>query len=314
MFAEELHFGANLTLDIGETARQARWMEDLGYEYFSAGEHFMRGDPPGPSHASLPVLAVAAGATQSIRLLSSIVLAPCYHPLMLARMTASLDAASNGRLTLGIGIGGEYPVEFEASGLQIKQRGSRTNECLEVLRQLWTGESVTFSGRHFQLNDARINPPPTQIPHPPVWVSGRREAAMRRAARFGEGWVPYFFDPPRYRNSVEKIRGFAEETGRSLDDFQWGYFPYISIYPTEQKAAEVAASRLGSQYLYGGEFINIVRRYCLLGTVEQCAEQLNEYLEAGARHIVFSITCLPEDRERHLEEIASKLMPLIRAN
>ena len=99
-----------------------------------------------------------------------------------------------------------------------------------------------------------------------------------------------------------------------MDDFQWGYFPYISIYPTEQKAAEVAASRLGSQYLYGGEFINIVRRYCLLGTVEQCAEQLNEYLEAGARHIVFSITCLPEDRERHLEEIASKLMPLIRAN
>ena len=314
MSAKELHFGANLTLDIGETARQARWMEDLGYEYFSAGEHFMRGDPPGPSHASLPVLAVAAGATQSIRLLSSIVLAPFYHPLMLARMTASLDAASNGRLTLGIGIGGEYPVEFEASGLQVNQRGSRTNECLEVLRQLWTGESVTFSGRHFQLNDARINPPPTQIPHPPVWVSGRRDAAMRRAARFGEGWVPYFFDPPRYRNSVEKIRGFAEETGRSLDDFQWGYFPYISIYPTEQKAAEVAASRLGSQYLYGGEFINIVRRYCLLGTVEQCAEQLNEYLEAGARHIVFSITCLPEDRERHLEEIASKLMPLIRAN
>ena len=83
MSAKELHFGANLTLDIGETARQARRMEDLGYEYFSAGEHFMRGDPPGPSHASLPVLAVAAGATQSIRLLSSIVLAPFYHPLML---------------------------------------------------------------------------------------------------------------------------------------------------------------------------------------------------------------------------------------
>ena len=110
MVNTELHFGANLTLDVEETARQARRMEDLGYEYFSAGEHFMRGDPPGPSHASLPVLAVAAGATHSLRLLSSIVLTPFYHPLMLARMTASLDAASNGRLTLGIGIGGEYPV------------------------------------------------------------------------------------------------------------------------------------------------------------------------------------------------------------
>ena len=113
MADDGIHFGANLALEVGQTARQARWMEELGFEYFSAGEHFMRGDPPGPTHASLPVLAVAAGATSKIRLLSSIVLAPFYHPLVLARMTATLDAASNGRLTLGVGIGGEYPVEFE---------------------------------------------------------------------------------------------------------------------------------------------------------------------------------------------------------
>ena len=314
MSSEELHFGANLTLDIEDTARQARWMEELGYEYFSAGEHFMRGNPPSPSHASLPVLAVAAGATTSIRLLSSIVLAPFYHPLMLARTTATLDAASGGRLTLGIGIGGEYPAEFENSGLRVNQRGRRTDECLEVMRRLWSGEQVSFSGRHFQLEDAMLNPTPTQSPHPPIWVSGRRDPAMRRAARYGNGWVPYFFDPPRYRDSVEKIQTFADEDGRSIDGFQWGFFPYISLYPTEQEAAEVAAGQLGSQYLYGGEFINIVRRYCLLGTAEQCAGRLQEYIDAGARHIVFNITCRPEDRERHLEEIAAKLIPMFDRN
>lgn len=314
MVSEELHFGANLTLEIEDTAKQARWMEDMGFEYFSAGEHFMRGDPPGPSHASLPVLGVAAGATRTIRLLSSIVLAPFYHPLFLARTAATLDAASNGRLTLGVGIGGEYPVEFEAAGLKVSQRGRRTDECLEVVRRLWSGERVTFSGRHFRLNEALLNPMPKQRPNPPIWVSGRRDAAMRRAARFGDGWVPYFFDPPRYRDSLEKVHEFAGEEGRSLEGFQWGFFPYISIYPTEQEAAEVAARQLGSQYLYGGEFINIVRRYCLLGTVEQCAERLGEYVEAGARHIVFSITCPLEDRERHLEEIASKLIPMMRLN
>ena len=312
MAAYDLHFGANLTLEIGETARQARWMEELGYEYFSAGEHFMRGDPPGASHATLPVLAVAAGATESIRLLSSIVLAPFYHPLMLARMTATLDAASNGRLTLGVGIGGEYPSEFENSGLRVNQRGRRTDECLEVVRRLWNGERVSFSGRHFRLDGAMINPTPVQRPNPPVWVSGRRDAAMRRAARFGEGWVPYFYDPARYRDSVEKINQFAEEENRDLSEFQWGFFPYITIYPTAEEAAEVSAQHLGGQYLYGGEFINIVRRYCLLGTAEQCAEQLLKYIDAGARHIVFSITCHPEDRERHLEEIATKLIPLFR--
>ena len=312
MADDTLHFGANLTLEIEETARQAKWMEELGYEYFSAGEHFMRGDPPGPSHASLPVLGVAAGATHSIRLLSSIVLAPFYHPLVLARTAATLDAASNGRLTLGVGIGGEYPIEFESAGLKVNQRGRRTDECLEIVRRLWQGERVTFSGKHFKLNEALLNPVPKQRPNPPIWVSGRRDAAMQRAARFGEGWVPYFFDPPRYKDSVQKIYEFAGEEERDLEGFQWGFFPYISMYPTEQQAAEIAAAQLGGQYLYGGEFINIVRRYCLLGTPEQCAERLTDYIEAGARHIVFSITCRPEDRERHLEDIAAKLIPLMR--
>ena len=308
----DLHFGAGLALGVGETARQAGWMEDLGYEYFSAGEHFMRGDPPGPTHAALPVLAVAAGATDQMRVLSSIILTPFYHPLVLARTTATLDAASGGRLTLGVGVGGEFPVEFEAAGLRVNQRGRRTDECLEVMRKLWTGEKVTFSGRHFQLTDAMINPAPVQKPNPPVWVSGRRDAAMARAAKFGDGWMPYFYDAPRYRDSVQKIKGFATEAGRDISGFQWAHFPYIAIYPTEQQAAEVAAEQLGGRYLYGGEFLDIVRKYCLLGTVENCIEQLQEYIDAGARHIIFSISCPREDRERHLETIAKELIPHFR--
>ena len=301
-----------MALGVGETVRQARWMEDLGYEYFSAGEHFMRGDPPGPTHAALPVLAVAAGATDQMRVLSSIILTPFYHPLVLARTTATLDAASGGRLTLGVGVGGEFPVEFEAAGLRVNQRGRRTDECLEVMRKLWTGEKVTFSGRHFQLTDAMINPAPVQKPNPPVWVSGRRDAAMARAAKFGDGWMPYFYDAPRYRDSVGKIKGFAAEAGRDISGFQWAHFPYIAIYPTEQQAAEVAAEQLGGRYLYGGEFLDIVRKYCLLGTVENCIEQLQEYIDAGARHIIFSISCPWEDRERHLETIAKELIPHFR--
>ena len=308
----DLHFGAGLALGIDKTARQARWMEELGYEYFSAGEHFMRGDPPGPTHAALPVLAVAAGVTDNLRVLSSIILTPFYHPLVLARMTATLDAASGGRLTLGVGVGGEFPVEFEAAGLKVNQRGRRTDECLEVMLKLWTGERVTFSGRHFKLTGAMINPTPVQRPNPPVWVSGRRDAAMARAAKFGDGWMPYFYDAPRYRDSVEKIKGFAAEAGRDLSRFQWAHFPYIAIYPTEQQAAEVAAEQLGGRYLYGGEFLDIVRRYCLLGTVQNCIQQLQEYIDAGARHIVFSISCPGEDRERHLEVIAKELIPHFR--
>ena len=228
----QMHFGAGMALGAAETARQARWMEELGFEYFAAGEHYMRGSPPGPTHAAMPLLGVAAGATDQIRVLSSILLAPFYHPTVLAKQTTTLDIASGGRLTLGVGIGGEFPVEFEAAGLKVSQRGSRTNECLEALRRLWTEESVTYQGRHFQFTDVTLVPPPVQRPHPPIWVSGRRDPAMLRAARYGDGWMPYFYDPDRYRDSVAKITGFAAEQGRDLSRFQWAYFPYISIYDT----------------------------------------------------------------------------------
>ena len=309
MTKPELHFGASAVLGAAEIAAEAQWLEGLGFEYISVGEHFMRGSPPGPTHASLPLLGVAAGATDNIRLLSSVLLAPFYHPLTLARMTASLDIASGGRLTLGVGIGGEFPVEFEAAGLDVRQRGRQTNECLEALRQLWTGREVSYSGRHYQFENASINPPATQQPHPPVWVAGRRDAAMKRAVRLGDGWFPYFYSPERYAESVEKISDFAEEEERDLAEFQWAYFPYIAIYPTEQEAAEVAAQALGGRYLYGGDFLNIVRNYCLLGTPEMCAQRLREYIDAGARHIVFSVACPREERVRHIETIASEILP-----
>lgn len=308
----QLHFGAGMALGAAETASQARWMEDLGYEYFAAGEHYMRGNPPGPTHAALPLLAVAAGATSKIRLLSSILLVPFYHPTVLAKLTTTLDIASGGRLTLGIGIGGEFPVEFEAAGLKVNQRGRRTNECLEALVRLWTESNVNFQGRHFQLEDVTLTPSPIQQPHPPVWVSGRRDAAMKRAARYGDGWMPYFYDPQRYRDSVDKIHKFAESGGRDLTQFQWAYFPYISIYPTVEEAADVAAEALGGRYLHGGGFRDIVKNYCLLGPVDRCASRLQEYIDAGARHIVFSVACRKEDRESHLETIAKELIPMFK--
>ena len=307
-----LHFGASAVLGAAEIAAEARWLEDLGYEYLAVGEHFMRGNPPGPTHASLPLLGVAAGATEKIRLLSSILLVPFYHPLVLARMTASLDIASGGRLTLGIGVGGEFPVEFETAGLNARQRGRRTNECLDAVRRLWTEDRVSFAGRHFAFQDASINPKPAQQPHPPVWVAGRRDAAMLRAVRYGDGWFPYFYSPERYRDSVARITELAAAENRDLSDFQWAFFPYIAIYPTEQEAAEAAAEALGGRYLYGGDFLNIVRNYCLLGTPEMCLQRLREYIDAGARHIIFSVACPREERVRHIETIANEIIPHFR--
>ena len=138
---------------------------------------------------------------------------------------------------------------------------------------------------------------------------------MRRAARLGDGWFPYFYDPERYSDSVQKIESFAEEAGRELDEnFQWAFFPYISIYPTVEEAAQVAARVLGGNYLYGGDFINVVNRYCVLGPVEACIYRLKEYIAAGARHFIFSVACPPQDRKRHIETIAKEIIPALKAD
>ena len=218
----ELRFGATMPLGGRETVWQARWLEGLGFDYLAVGEHFIRGNPPSPSYAALPLLGVAAGATERIRLLSSVLLAPFYHPTVLAKLATTLDVASDGRLTLGVGIGGEFPVEFKAAGLNVKHRGRQTDECLEVLRKLWTEECVTHKGRHFQLDNVTLSPRSVQDPHPPVWVAGRRDAAMVRAARFGDGWLPYFYSPERYQESLEKITAIASQDGRDMSRFPMG--------------------------------------------------------------------------------------------
>jgi len=308
----QFHFGAVLGMGVEETAAEARLLEDLGYESLACGEHFMRGNPPGPTSAALPVLAVAAGATTTIRLVSSVILMPFYHPTVLAKITSTLDIASGGRLTLGIGLGGEFPEEFEAAGISAKQRGSRTDECLEALKRLWTVEQVDYQGRYYRLNNVTSMPHPMQQPHPPVWVAGRRDPAMRRAARYGEGWFPYLYSPERYRDSVEKIEAFANEDGRDLSDYQWANFQFMAVYDTKEEAARVAAGSLGTQYRYGGDFIDIVGSYCVLGPVEECIRRLEEYVEAGARHFVLSWACPVEDRARHMETVAREIIPHFR--
>src|SRR5262245_55029283 len=139
-----IEFGAALpsVKDIGDFAREA---EALGYDYLGCGEHMMF---HGPVPNSLIGLAVAAGATSRIKLMSTVVLLPLYPPMVAAKVTSILDVASGGRYHMGIGIGGEFPREFEACGVPVKQRGSRANEALEVIKKLWTEKNVSFDGRY----------------------------------------------------------------------------------------------------------------------------------------------------------------------
>src|SRR4029453_1954028 len=116
---------------------------------------------------------------------------------------------------LGIGVGGDRPEEFAALHVPMGERGRRADEAMGLLRRLWTGEPVSHDGPAYPMTDVPLAPPPAQPGGPPIVVAGRKPPAMRRAARLGDGWMPYLYSPRRYAASVQPIRATPPKPGRA---------------------------------------------------------------------------------------------------
>lgn len=202
----------------------AQAAEELGFAHILAYDHIVGANPasrPGWKapyshldmfHEPLVLFAYLAGVTKKIELCTGIVILPQRQTVLVAKQTAALDVLSGGRLRFGIGIGWNA-VEYEALGEDFNNRGRRSEEQIEVLRQLWSQPAVTFQGRWHKITDAGINPLPVQRPIP-LWFGGGDERALRRLARLGDGWFPLLPPDEKCRAAIEKIRDHAKEAGR----------------------------------------------------------------------------------------------------
>ena len=306
MTASQIAFGMMMrgTHGIEESARR---IEELGFDYVGSGEHVAFHVPTPNNFISL---AVAAGATTRIKLLSAVTVLPLYPAVLAAKMAAALDVASGGRLTLGVGVGGEYPREFEACGVPVHERGARANEALTLMKRLWTETDVTFRGRFSTVEGITIAPAPVQKPHPPVWVSGRRDAAMRRAARFGDGWMPYMYSPEMLRESLVTIADHCETHGRTPESITPAVFLFTCVHPDRDTAIDHAVSRLGTTYAQ--DFRTKAGRYTLVGTPADCRARLTEYIEAGARAVFFASACPDEHVAENQRLLVEEILPAFR--
>jgi len=223
-----------------QAKEQARLAESLGFDYLATGEHIMF---HGPTSNNLVALAAAAGATERIGLLSGIVLVPLYPAALLAKQVAMLDVVSGGRFNLGVGIGGEFPREFDAVGVPVGERAARTDETLQVLELLLGHRDVSFEGHFTTLTDFTISPPPVQA-KVPVWVAGRKEGAMKRAARFGDVWMPYMYTPEMLSNSLDQIAELAD--GREVTG---AVYIFTCVHEDRQKALVIFASACPADYV-----------------------------------------------------------------
>ena len=221
---EEIRIG----LVAGGDARRTSALEDLPIDSLWVGGHVASRNP---SPEAMMSLARLAALTERVKVGTSILLLPLYPPALVAKQIADLDRATNGRVVLGIGVGGEYPQEFRACEVPIKERGRRTDEMIPLIRRLWTAEEITHEGRYYAMEDVRIHPAPVQAGGPPIVVAGRKEPAMRRAATLGDGWFPYMYSPRRYAASVETVKQAALEAGRDLGAFEWYVWVFVNVNP-----------------------------------------------------------------------------------
>lgn len=301
-----IQFGVGLR-NLTTIAKDAKNAEALGYEFLSTGEHVFF---YGPVNNGLISLAAAAGATTHIKLMSAITLVPLYPAALLAKQVTALDVISNGRFNLGVGVGGEFAKEFEACGVPVNERGARTNEALEVMKLLWTQDEVTFDGRFTKLPGVTLDPKPVQQPHPPIWVSGRSEAAMKRCAKYGTGWLPYMYTPEKLAMSLQRIRGYGEREDRETS-VSPGLFIFFAVHEDRDTAINMATDRLSTQY--NQDFSALVGKYALAGNPEDCITRLREFIDAGAATIILNSACPSTYMAENEKLFAEEVLPAFRA-
>lgn len=206
----------------------AQMAEDLGYTHILAYDHILGINPPDPDNWPGPythedpfqeifsLYSFMAGFTEQIEFVTGVLILPQRETTLAAKQAAQLDVLSGGRVRLGVGIGWNK-VEMESIGYDFSNRGRRIEEQVEVMRLLWTQPVVTYEGEWHSLSDVGINPMPVQQPIP-VWFGGHHDNVLRRIGMMGDGWMPGFQDAEQAKPSLEKIAGYAEEAGRTMDE------------------------------------------------------------------------------------------------
>ncbi len=255
--------GAAVT-DPAVLREMAQLVEELGCEAILIGDHVLparkirtpfplKMDNP-PWHVyqehdwpdCFTTLAFLAAITTRVRLGVSVIILPYRHPVAVTKMLTTLDRLSGGRIICGVGIGW-LKDEFEFLGVPFADRAALSEDCLNVMKTLWTDEHPRLSTAYGTIDrDVNFGPQPVQKPHPPIWIGGNTLPALRRVARWGDGWQPVFLSPDAIQNKCETLQSLMEEAGRDATQLEITTLVGAHVSVAEAQAYQAA----GVQGLY----------------------------------------------------------------
>lgn len=285
----------------------AEEIERLGFDVLLYRDHVLWHSPVLDPFTALGAF---AARTRRIRLGTGVLLLPLRNPTLVAKAIATLDHFSNGRALLGVGLGGEFQPEYAACGIPLRERGRRANEALEAITALWTTPPASFSGRFFQLDGAVMQPRPLQQPHPPIWVGGRSDAALARAGRYGDSWFAYFVTPERFRTSFDIAAAHWHKRDTPKTSFSGGIVLYFCLASSYERAKHEAIRYLSTEY--NQDFARLAAKYCALGSVAECLETIERYVEVGVTHLNLIPLCPPPAVMDQLRQLGTALVARFR--
>jgi len=238
------------------------------------------------------LLSHVAALVPRVKLGTSVLILPYRHPVVLAKMLATIDHLSGGRLIVGVG-GGWMTEEFAALGTPFPERGKMSDEYLRLMREMWTHETVSFGGKYTAFQDMQVSPLPVQ-PHLPIWVGGISARARRRAAELGDGWHATALTPEAFAEGARHLKGLWKKAGRTGE-------PVLSM------RAPLFIEGVSADVLpYGPR----PGRDLLRGDVDTVTDRLRAYQAAGVRHLVFELSMQSfESSARTMETFMSKIKP-----
>ena len=253
----------------------------------------------------IPLLSYAAAVTQRMKLGTSVMLTGLRNPVLLAKSLATLDQLSQGRLILGVGLGG-YADIYSTFGMSRRARAQRFEEGIELIKKLWTQDKVTFKGRFWQLDDQSINPRPLQKPHPPIWFGTRSVEALKRAVRLGDGWMGAGATPTQdFKEEVELLRHLLEEEGRDPATFALSKRVYVAVDSDKNRATDKLRDWFGRYY----RDPDMALRVSVIGNEEECAERLGEIAEQDIELLMLNPLY---DFEEQAERLAKDVLPKLK--
>ncbi len=265
-------------------------IENLGFKgVFLADSLASRGEP------LIPLTGFALYSSR-LRVGTCVYILPLRNPLLVAKQVSNIHRLSGGRFVLGVGVGWRR-WEFDAVGVDYARRGGRTDEMLEILRLAWRGDPVGFEGEHFRFDAVDVGAGVEGAP-PPIWIGGNSPSAIRRAARYGDAWIPTDFTPQEYEANIPRLRDELNRLGKDPSSVEVCSHLAL-ILDNDKSRAQALAAKVASDF---GEKPEEFEEYALVGDPPRVAERIAEYTALGVGHHVLS-TFLTESKDTLLETL-----------